>query len=230
MIFIFFILAPSFLYSVPDQEKFLQAVQSYNNAEISQAKELLSSLNNKSLSVNYNLGNCNFHLGEYAQAILNWRRAQKGASYRDYIELEKFISKASDKLKLNAKYGLSFKDHFLALIASWSTIFVQLILFLVWLLFLATLLLNFRFKKMALLLLLSLVVIFGYAYFCKLSNNQLIVLKPTKLVAGPSNDFFVIKNLQAGEQLELLEKKEIWYKVKTHEHKGWLHSQAVELV
>ena len=83
--------------ALPDQEKFFMAVESYSSGEVSKAKDMLESIGTKNRAVFYNLGNCQYHLKNYPQAIFNWRKAQVSAQFGQYLKLEALIAKVEDR-------------------------------------------------------------------------------------------------------------------------------------
>ena len=70
-----------------NEELFLQANQQYDAGNYAQAIEIYESIAPHGRGVDYNLGNCWYQQGEYAQAIACWLRAQRGASRNEQASI-----------------------------------------------------------------------------------------------------------------------------------------------
>lgn len=229
--FIFLFLGCLNIKALPDQEKFLQAVQMYNNADVYKAKEAFEAIGKKNRTVFYNLGNCHYHLNDYPQAILHWAKAQKGACFNEYLNLESLIKKAQGKLKIITSNGHSIKTYIFALFSKWSILFIQFLMLLVWVLLLLNIFVfRYRYKLAGSLFLMLLFFLISTGYFYRLNGRNVVVVSKTILLAGPAEDYHSIKKISEGTSFELLEKKEIWYKVKIQNLTGWLNSQFAELI
>jgi tetratricopeptide (TPR) repeat protein len=62
------------------QEVFLKGNVAYLAGNIDGALKLYQTIDPKGPAVWYNLGNCYYRIGNYPEAIVAWRRAQKDAS------------------------------------------------------------------------------------------------------------------------------------------------------
>ena len=187
--------------TLPDQEKFLQSVESYNSGQVSEAKEILNSIAKKNGAVFYNLGNCQYHLKNYPQAILNWRKAQVGTQFGQYLKLETLIAKAEENLKINS--GKTAKTYLLALASGWSTLAIQLLLLLFWILFLINIFyFKHRFRVLVAVFLFSFILLVGFLYFYKSNHRFVVPMEPINLMAGPKGDYHALEKIPAGAQLE----------------------------
>ena len=71
-----------------DEELFLHANKCYEKQECDKALELYQSMNCKGPAAWYNMGNCCYQLDNYVDAMVCWKRAQRGASYHDCLDIE----------------------------------------------------------------------------------------------------------------------------------------------
>ena len=80
------------------QETFLKGNAAYLAGKMDEALKLYQSMEPKGPAVAYNMGNCYFRIGKYPEAIVQWRRAQKDASWRDFAVLDSYIAQSYDAL------------------------------------------------------------------------------------------------------------------------------------
>src|SRR5579872_6344111 len=62
-----------------EEENFLQAYRCYGNKDYARALELYQSIPSKGSSVWYNMGNCAYHMQDYAHAHVYWKQASNQA-------------------------------------------------------------------------------------------------------------------------------------------------------
>ncbi len=216
--------------SIPSsQELFLQANVAYKKGDFKQAVTLYEAISNKGAVVWYNLGNCWYHLNDYVQAIVCWKRAQK---YDGFFLLEDSSYNCNhvyQKLAIPVSYS-SF-DTILMKVASYSLLFWQII-FLALLYVLLSLLYLSRKKY---LYLLSLVLCcmsgtcLGIKYFA-VTEVTACVKKQCCLLAGTDVRFSQLATLKAGQEVTIKEQKDNWCKIKSNGQLGWLLAENVEYI
>jgi len=68
------------------EELFLRANKYCEQHDWSQALTLYRSINQKGSLVWYNMGNCCYHLKNYTEALIYWKRAEQGTLYKIYAQ------------------------------------------------------------------------------------------------------------------------------------------------
>jgi tetratricopeptide (TPR) repeat protein len=101
-----------------NQELFLQANQEYGQGNNAQALQLYESISNKGSAAWYNMGNCCYNLDRPTEALLYWKRAEKGADaalrkavHHNIDILKKKAALENEKLSMQAKAQLFIEEH-----------------------------------------------------------------------------------------------------------------------
>lgn len=210
--------------AVNGQETFLQANQAYQEKKYEKALTLYSKINQKGAAVWYNMGNCHYHLDHQSDALVCWKRAQKGAS-------KKIMQDAASNIDAVLADTKSAQSPFWAL----SLLLLQFLFLITWFLFALGLRLSKRGKKYKVatfilgILLIPQSVYIGHSYVHR-DELQAIVHQDTNLYAGPNEKYHIIGHLEAKGQLRVCMKDDNWYKVAHGKQIGWVHSSAVIIV
>lgn len=220
------------------QESFLKANAAYNAGKVQDALTLYKSIEPKGQAVWHNMGNCYFKLGNYADAIVQWRRAQKYASWREVAILEQYIIQAYRAQ--GASYDQSWQTRMHALIirggALCSLFMLQLIfLCLVWILFLCG---PGWFKKSryALFVLLSvstlLIGVVGIVnYRVQEYPYGLVTKNVISVYAGPGRDFALLAEAKMLDTMRVYQKRDGWLKVRLDRSGyGWIAEADLEVL
>jgi len=113
------------------QEFFLRANKEYNNKRFDQAYKLYTTIDPKGRAVWYNLGNCNYELKKYPDALICWRRAQQEASHAENKDIEYNIAQAREQEGLHTRHS-QWYVWLRASAAPFPFIVLQLILVVLW--------------------------------------------------------------------------------------------------
>jgi hypothetical protein len=62
-------------------------------------------IDKKGRAVFYNMGNCYFHKGDYAQALVYWSRAEVGANAQEYALIKRNKEYVFNELDINPEQG-----------------------------------------------------------------------------------------------------------------------------
>lgn len=213
------------------QEAFLKGNASYAVGNINDAIKLYQSIEPKGPAVWYNMGNCYYRIGNYPEAIVHWRRAQKDASWSDVATLESYVAQSYQAL------GMVYERSVITFIDTWlmrcgslcSMLFLQL-LFLCCLcaLFLSApfLLKQSRYYMMTMLSLCTLCVFFIGIY--KYRNQEypygIVTKNAISVYAGPGVDYARLTEVKMLDTVRIYQKRDGWLKVRVDQFGyGWIH-------
>ncbi|HML19648.1 MAG TPA: tetratricopeptide repeat protein [Candidatus Dependentiae bacterium] len=201
------------------QEKFLQANVAYQEGQVQQALALYDAIEPKGPAINYNIGNCYFRLGDYAQAILFWTRAQKNASWRDFSKLDSEIDRAYALLAIPREIPfVSRIAQFFTRICSPCSLFALQILFLIcWFAVCWYLPSLYRRKKYSVLSFLFVIVVslglLLYVKHCSCISYALVSKNSISVYAGPGHDYAPLTEAKILDSVRIVERRNEWYKV-----------------
>ena len=208
--------------SAAAQETFLQGNKFFENQQYEKAINSYSQIKNKGFGAYFNLGNAQFKSGNYIDALVAFKRAQKLASYKDYDLINQNLNLTREKLNLqpNSNYIQKFLKLF-----SW--LFLQFIILL--LLYLIFLLFYIRLLRVPFFILTLLFLFFGIIYYLKFkyeANNEIIILDFVELKLGPSDNFHALHKLQKGDEAKMIQEKEDWLLINHGKKNGWIKQSS----
>lgn len=202
------------------QEIFLKANAAYIAGNINDALKQYQSIEPKGHAVLYNMGNCYYRLGDYPQAVLQWRRAQKDASLRDWATLEAYITSAYEALGTSSKKSIIDTIHtWMSRINSIFSIMLLQILFLVcWLVLCVLLPRLIRTTGYVSLVLLSIMtLLMGLCLFVKYRDQKyplgLVSKNSISVYAGPGQDYALVTQATMLELVRVYQRHDGWLKV-----------------
>lgn len=216
-----------------EEELFLRANKSYEKHDCKQALALYQSMKNKGRAVLYNMGNCFYHLGDYPQALVCWKQAERGAAYTECCDI------AHNQLLLSHRLGkkivytwwqrlyiyISYR------VASFSVLFLQLLFLICWfsLFFLFN---RFGINKFSVFIFIVTVLV-GVSLGVKYKQETeciAIVMKKTPVFVGPDKNYHELAQLDLADQVTIEEEQNSWYKIKHVAGVGWVESEAVQII
>ena len=216
------------------QKSFVHAGRAYNTGSFKKALGMYQAMNEKGPGVWFNMGNCFFALQNYPQAIVAFKRAERGAPSA--------LLKAIDQhMHVSYRQLGKQKDQnwFLSTIESWAYMFppfLYQLLFLIswyalWLVIIRRQKIRFHLfflTTLSLLLMLfgSILLVHYYAHI----YTKGIVIKESRLFAGPHEQYDVLKELSLLEDVHITESRKGWYKVATQNQTGWVAAGSIETV
>ncbi len=232
VIIIFLIVTVTQLRAETAQKLFVRAGRAYNSGDFKKALEMYQAMNAKGPGVWFNIGNCFFALQNYPQAIVSFKRAQR--------EAPSALVRAIDQ-HMQASYQQLGKQNdqnwFLSTIEPWAYIsppFLYQLLFLIswyalWLVIIRRR--KIRFHLFFLITLFLLLMLFGSILLVHYyAHTKGIVIKESRLLAGPHEQYDVLKDLFLLEDVRITEARKDWYKVTTQNHTGWVPARFIETV
>lgn len=214
------------------QEAFLQANAAYNAGKVQDALKLYQSINPKGPAVFYNMGNCYFKLGNYPDAIVHWRRAQKNVSSRDISTLEQYIIQAYQAQDAPYKQSLATRFHiWIIRCGSLCSLFMLQLIFLccLWALFIlgATLIKQSRYVVLILLSVSTVAVacvgVFNYRF--QEYPYGIVTKNVISVYAGPGRDYARLTEAKVLDEVRIYQKRDGWLKVRIDQcGYGWVEA------
>jgi tetratricopeptide (TPR) repeat protein len=212
------------------QEIFLQANAAYMAGKVQDALELYQSINPKGPAVWYNMGNCYNEIGNYPEAIVQWRRAQKHASWRDFSTLEQYIRQAYQAQNRAYKQSIAARGHaWIMRCASLCSVFMLQLIFLwfLWALFLLgpALFKNSRYFLLTVLSLSTFLVACGgfYCYHFQECPYGIVTKNVISVYAGPGRDYARLTEAKVLDSVRVYQMRDGWLKVYIDQcGYGWL--------
>lgn len=233
-----FLLFPVFFVSVfcfsnNSEESFLQANKFYRNREYKKAFDLYDSIERKGPAVWYDMGNCLFKMNEHLDALVCWKRAQNGASAFELNEIRKNISIVNEILGRTKEQSF-FNEVFSEFINRFSLFVFQFTFLLFWFSLFIFVWFFKKIKKLILVILLPVNILFGLATFMKYKigtyESAIIRKDLVSLFSGPDENYQIIGKVNFAHEVKILEKRDHWCKVKVDGLAGWILADKLEIV
>lgn len=236
-LYIFLIILNFNLYSVTDQEKFIQANKLYNEAQYLKAIDVYEDIKCKDFAVLNNLASSYFRNSNYIQTVTNLKRAEKLIRhFKDFNLIDYNLNLVLKKMDIENEIGLfeNFKILILRYNSLISLLFLQILFLILWVLIILGYFKIIKISKLILVLLFfSEIIIFGSIYFNYSFNRKktaLINSSDAILFAGPSEEYHHLKNIPITKQVEFFEKIGDWVKIQYDDSKGWIKSEFLNLL
>lgn len=237
-VFCFVALSSAFAHGAPYQELFLRANKLYKERAYEKALQAYTSMPDKSSAVWYNSGNCLYHLGKYTDALVAFKRAQRGASRVQRKAIDQNIERTFEALgisRASVPYTQQIYAYFSRALATVPLLFLQLLF--LFFLYGAFLCMRRRYgvKKSAhvtiVVCLISFTVLCGMALAVKYHDtwyaHGIVIQKQGSIFVGPDKKYDVSGAVALADELTILEKRAEWYKVKKGNLSGWVPAEIV---
>jgi tetratricopeptide (TPR) repeat protein len=215
------------------QELFLHGNKAYHQTAFAQALEWYSRIPTKGPGVWYNMGNCYYQIGDLSRAIVCWHRACAGASIVLYRRAQNNIARAYTQL------GQSYVRSWGARCNDWVYTFPLGVLQLLWaILWICIWWLIGRRKytwptmMRVSLLILGLVygaIVLAYRYY-EQQPYGIVVVSAAPLAVGPHEQYHAVGQVTIADQVQLIEKRDKWYRVARGNTQGWIIADAIEVI
>jgi hypothetical protein len=216
------------------EELFLTALSEYKNQQYQEALEHNLAIKNKGNALLYNIGCCYSELGNSVDAVVYWRKAQAGASWRVYDDASAAIKKV---------YGAAGKEYVLSskqkLYASLNRFFspfslfqLQLFFILGW--YLLFLIYYYDFRRLrALLMIVMMIGVSGVMVAIGIKWNSQryqygIVREEAVAFVGPDSDYHIMGRINPLDEVVIDKAVNGFYKIKTQQLTGWVAADMVE--
>ena len=235
---IIFLAGTSFLCSAQSaDEVFLHANKCYQEQEYVQALEFYQSITNKGVATWYNLGNTNYKLGNYADALVCWKVAEKEARADELEAIQYNIAALEKKLDKEQSAPSSVNTALKNYSASWSLLFAQLFFLLCWYLLYfffrrTTLSTHIRIAILGILLLLTGLgaSVLGIKYASKQKVTGIITKPPVHVFAGPDKQFHAVTSLEKITEVRIKEQRDQWFKINHGPIVGWVSADDIVVI
>ena len=233
VIFLFF----GCLYAT-NQELFLQGNKEYEQHSYQKALDTYHTIENKGASVWYNMGLCCYNMGEYAQALVYWHKAEQASNSRDMLDkIARNKKDTQERLQLYVPHSYSqcIRDTIIYYTSCSSFIWWQLLFLMVWYMHIFYMRTFWRKRRWFLILFLWVITIalaiIMSVYYIDSHKHQAIVIKPsTALMIGPDNNFASKDIVPMGQQVEVQQKQDGWIKIIYASKRGWVPAESLALV
>lgn len=214
-------------------ELFRGAQRLYDEGKFEDSLLLYAKIENKGAGTWCNMAACYYALHNYPLAIVSCTRAQKGAPSPLLESIERIMQASYTNLNYRDAPFEQFSA-FERWALSFSPLFIQ-ILFLIswytcWFFIIRRRIIFFPVVLAAFLCLLmlfgSMLLVHYYAYVYKKG----MTVKESRLVAGPHDQYDLLREIPLLKEVQIKERRDGWYKVTTDNHTGWLREDSVEIV
>lgn len=223
--------------SVPTQELFLRANSLYEQGQLQQALETYEKISPKGSAVWYNMGVCRYSLGQYPEALVCWRHAQRGASLKQLQGIARAIN------FVQHMHDDSHAENFMARSSNVLGIYVRALpLAVVQLMLLLGLCLLFFCSKWwyyglhgkSLLLGASCMIVVGVMnvslQYKERPGSRGVIVSSAAVYSGPDSQFHSHGTLAPATEVAIQKVHGQWYKVVHNTVSGWISADAIVVV
>jgi tetratricopeptide (TPR) repeat protein len=220
-----------------DEEFFLRGNKQYAHKDYEGAFKAYDMVSKKGTAVLYNMGNCCFYKGDYAQALVYWSRAEIGATSQEYNKIIRNKNHIAALIGKQHEDSLTYKlllflQSFLPYI---SLFFLQLLFLLCWYLFIfLARTKEVRLRKAILSCVCLLIALCGALlevhYLQRGIQNGVVVKKDAQLLVGPDKGFQTVCPLVYAHDVTVKEAREGWYKIQYADMIGWVEADVVQII
>jgi hypothetical protein len=218
-------------YASESEELFLRANREYQEHHYEKALELYTMITEKGSATWHNMGNCACNLKQPLDALVYWRKAQRGCRLSEFDELQKNIDGMYSQLQKTPTRGpwAQFLDKY---IHRFSLLFFQIFFLLVWCLLFVVMWLNHRYKKGLIFILVPLILLSGTGMVTKHRSQTcpcaLVVQENATLFAGPDTGHRVVGTVEKAHELVVVDRRGDWCKVRTQNLAGWVLADTLK--
>ncbi|TET06545.1 tetratricopeptide repeat protein [Candidatus Dependentiae bacterium] len=219
------------------EEIVLRAHKLYEQQNIDQALELYGSIEKKGSATWYNMGNCYYKLGNYLDALICWRRAERDATWYELSVIHHNLDQVYKVLgiQLSNRFKTSLYRFAQRYLSFFSLYGWQLIFLLVWVLLLflvAQLVRNHNYFILSVLCLIT--ILFTGALYLKYEIDTTrygIVIENDLIVyAGPDKEFHKLGSFARATEVTICEQQERWLKIQERGLIGWIFLEHVAII
>lgn len=201
-----------------------EARELYYNGEYAQALERYKEISSPTREDYYAMGACCYHLGDDAQTIAYWKKAERGAS----SQLLEAIDSGMERLYARAgkHYKVSWYAAITRRLMCIPMLFFQLFILCGFVILVASRSSFKRRKKIGIAL--RMLMILSVIGLYQLDEQSRGTSKSAAIVrAGPSYDYPVVSELSLFDEVAIEDKNDTWYKIKHSKTKGWVEKGKI---
>lgn len=219
--------------AIDSEETFLKANDFYNNNKYKEALNLYRSIpaDIKGPIILYNIGNCEFRLGKYFDALISYSRAKKNASFELLNNINHNICIVDYKLGISKTE--TFWQKIVDIINLFSLFNLQILFIFFWFVFFILYLFLKKFRSVFLAINIFIVFIFGLFVFVKyrLEKYPLAISKSAAGVFyGPNANYHKLSDIAIAERVEVKKVYKDWCKIKYNGIAGWILASNLEII
>jgi tetratricopeptide (TPR) repeat protein len=220
-----------------DEEFFLRGNKQYAQKNYDDAFAAYEMVGKKGSAVYYNMGNCCFQKGDYAQALVYWSRAEVGATVAEYASIVRnkehvtHLLEKEDNVSARQKI-VTFLQTLLPYI---SLLLLQFLFLLCW--YFCLFLMRkqkMRLKKTIVSCVSIAMMFFGSLlhvhYIHQGKHEGIVVKKDAQLLVGPDKGFQALCPLVYARNVAVKEKRDGWYKIQYADMIGWVEADMVQII
>ena len=215
------------------EEIFLQGNAAYNKGDYTQAVQLYERIESKGPVIFYNMGHCFYHLGNYFQALLCWKKATLQGNFHLRAAAEHNCKRACEKLSLQVQEP-SYLKSMVTWAQSYSLRLWQILFLCFWSIFLLLYIFWRTRKKMVICFFLLPVSLCGtgmwLTFLDKSQTRALVRQKEALLLAGTDALCTQRGKITEGQEVVVKEQRGQWCKVCINEYSGWVNAEALEFI
>ena len=233
-IFLLFLsISCSSLYADAQAEQFFRGNKFFQEGDYEKALEEYEGLKTKGPIAWYNIGVCYGHKEQPIKALVNFKRALKGADSKLLDKVFNGIDSARDYIQNHnpPKDPWMRKMYYYA--SFFNLFWLQFLFLLFWFCLFGAYVYRKKTSKTVRIILGCCVVwaavSLGVSWWVK-SRLYVIVTEQSQLYAGPNQEYHTVGSVEQAEQLTLLDSQDSWYKVKGPSVVGWLKEEMCEQV
>ena len=220
-----------------DEEFFLRGNKQYAQKNYDDAFNSYEMVSKKGSAVLYNMGNCCFHKGDYAQALVYWSRAESGATAQEYALILQNKEHVAHLLGEGSNASTQHKiGMFLQALLPYISLFLlQLMFLLCWYLCLFVLRKKQAKLKRTIVSCVSIAMMFFGSllhvhYLQQVKHEGIVVKKEAQLLVGPDKGFQALCPLVYAHNVAVKERREGWYKIQYADMIGWVEADVVQII
>jgi hypothetical protein len=220
------------------QETFLKGNAAYVAGNCEEALKLYQLIEPKGPAVWYNMGNCYFRMNKFPEAIVQWSRAQKNASWRDFSMLETYIAQAYQVLGIVHEVSLlSRMQAVLVRCGAICSLIVLQLLFLcclsIFCLLMPTLLRRSNYFFM--ISCIALMLCIGFVGIIKYRDQEypwgIVTKNSISVYAGPGIDYAPLAEAKMLDKVRVYQKRDGWLKVHVDQSGyGWVQETDLAVI
>src|SRR5579862_2867278 len=200
-----------------DEEYFLRGNQKYAQKNYDDACNAYEMVSKKGSAVLYNIGNCYFHKGDYAQALVYWSRAEIGATAQEYSAIVRNKEYVAHLLGKESTISMQQKIFsFLQSLLPYIPLFLlQLLFLLCWYVCIFVVSRQqVRLRKMIVSCVSVVMIMFGALlqihYMQQGAQEGVVIKKEAQLLVGPDKGFQSLCPLVYAHNVAVKETREGW--------------------
>jgi tetratricopeptide (TPR) repeat protein len=211
-----------------------QSVHLYHKENFQEALDAYQNISKKNVGILFNIGNCLYHQKQYAQAIVMWREVIKKGSQAIAKKAYHSIEKVREEQGLpRSSHNSTKQEQFFEFTRTLDLFFLQLLFLIIWVACIGWLFYSKR-RLIWGFILLSLITIIGIVcydnYHERTSIHAIVLVPDATIYIGPAFVYAATGTTHYLDELNILDQKDGWYKIKSKLVYGWISEQKVTTV